>query len=152
MTRLHHYTAGDISLPLPAGWEATPHAPDAAIAAAEPYRSGRFTTNVVVTVEDGLPAGDTLDAWTQRTIAALEQQVTRFRVIDLEDAEVDRRTAFRVLSHYPLSGFGGVTLEQWLLPDGPRGVIVSCSTATMEYDDRADLFSEIVAGLRLGIP
>jgi len=148
MIPFRQHTVGDISLSVPQDWMVSENVTDTVIAAAAPHRDGHFTANVVVTVDE-IFAGETLVGWAQRTVAALTQQVLRLRVLDLEDTEIDRRPARRVLSHYPLPGHGGVSLEQWLLSDGPRGVILSCSTAALEYDDRADLFAEVAAGLRV---
>ena len=141
------HTVDGVTLPVPEGWEVSEDVPDTVLAAVEPRREGRFAANTVVTLD--VLGDETLVGWAQRQVAMLTERVPRLRVLDLEDVALDGWAARRVLAHYPLRGHGGVTLEQWLVPDGQRGVVLSCSAAALEYDRLADLFVEVAAGLRV---
>lgn len=148
MTTLRRYDAGTVTLPVPEDWLHGEQDMGAAVAVAEGYRPGSFAANLVVSVHE-LLAGESERDWVGRVVAELAAGIPRLRVLDTEDLELGGRPAARVLSHYPLPEFGGVTVEQWLVTDAERPVVLSCSVATLEYDDRADVFAEIAAGLRI---
>jgi hypothetical protein len=145
---VHRHTMAGFEIPVPAGWERTEDAEGCALVAVEPPREQpHLRANVVVTIEVLGDEAD-VDAWTERSVAALGESLNRVRTIDDEAVEIGGLPARRVLSHYVHGRFGGVCLEQWLLASGGLGFVVSCSTAALEYDDLWDLMSAVAEGLR----
>jgi hypothetical protein len=146
---VHRHGGDGFDLPLPVGWEWRENVKGCALVAIEPERDdGHLRANVVVTVER-LPDGESLEAWSGRSLAALAETVNRHRLLDLADVEVGGRSARRALSHYVDRAHGGVCLEQWLVPAGELGIVVSCTTAALEYDDLFELMQAVAEGLRL---
>ena len=146
---VHRHGGGGFELPLPVGWEWAENVKGCALLAIEPDRDdGHLRANVVVTVER-LEEGESLEQWSGRSLAALAETMHRHRLLDLADLEVGGRPARRALSHYVNRVHGGVCLDQWLVPAGELGVVVSCTTAALEYDDLFDLMRAIGEGLRV---
>jgi hypothetical protein len=146
---VHRHGGGGFELPLPVGWEWRENVEGCALLAIEPERDDEhLRANVVVTVER-LPQAETLDEWSDRSLAALEASLNRHRLLDLVDIELGGRPARRALSHYVDRMLGGVCLEQWLVPAGERGLVVSCTTAALECDDLFELMHAIAEGLRI---
>jgi hypothetical protein len=145
----HRHGGGAFELPLPVGWEWRENVEGCALLAIEPERDDEhLRANVVVTVER-LPEAESLNDWSDRSLTALGEALNRHRLLDLVDVSVNGRTARRALSHYVDRMLGGVCLEQWLVPAGDVGVVVSCTTAALEYDDLFDLMHAIAEGLRV---
>jgi hypothetical protein len=145
---VHRHGGGDFELPLPVGWEWRENVRGCALLALEPERDdGHVRANVVVTVER-LPEDESLEEWSGRSLAALADTLNRHRLLDLVVLEVGGRPARRALSHYVDRVHGGVCLEQWLVPAGGLGIVVSCTTAALEYDDLFDLMHAVAEGLR----
>jgi hypothetical protein len=147
--QLHRHGGGVFELPLPVGWEWRENVEGCALLAIEPEREDEhLRANVVVTVER-LPEAETLHDWSDRSLTALGESLNRHRLLDLVDISVNGRAARRALSHYVDRMLGGVCLEQWLVPAGDVGIVVSCTTAALEYDDLFDLMHAIAEGLRV---
>jgi hypothetical protein len=146
MTRRHE--ADGVSLALPDGWPVVGEELGAVVAVAEPYRDGRFTANIVVSRHETAEGESEVD-WVGRVVAETAAEVPRMRLIDAEDLEIDGRPCARVLAHYPLPEFGGVVVEQWMVLEPGAPLLVSCTVAATEYDERADLFAEVAHGVRL---
>jgi hypothetical protein len=146
---VHRHSGLGFALPVPAGWERVEDVDGCALVAAEPPRGDeRLRANVVVTAEP-VAADEPLEAWAERSLAALGKSLSRLRRLDLAAVRVDGRPARRALSHYEHGELGGVCLEQWLLLDGGLGYVVSCTTAALEYDDLCDLMEAVAGGLEL---
>jgi hypothetical protein len=146
---VHRHGGGGFELPLPVGWEWREDTGGVALVAVEPERDDdHLRANVVVTIER-VPDGESLEQWAGRSLAALGETLNRHRLLDLVDVAVAGRTARRALSHYVDRQYGGVCLEQWLLRRGELGIVVSCTTAALEYDDLHDLMHAIAEGLRM---
>jgi hypothetical protein len=144
---LHRHAAAGFEIPLPAGWERTENQDGCALVACEPPRAEpHLRASVVVTIE----RLDEPEGWAERSLAALRESLNRLRVIDDDDdARIGGRRARRVLSHYVNREYGGTCLEQWLLVHEGHGYVVSCTTASLEYDDLWDLMQAIAEGLRV---
>ena len=146
---VHRHGGGGFELPLPVGWEWREDVDGVALIAVEPERDDdHLRANVVVTVER-LPDGESREGWSDRSLESLGETLNRHRLLDLLDVEVAGRPARRALSHYVDRLHGGVCLEQWLVPHRGLGVVVSCTTAALEYDDLHDLMHAIAEGLRV---
>ncbi len=91
-------------------------------------------------------AGESLDAWASRSLRALAEALHRHRLLDLAPVEIGGLVARRALSHYVNRVYGGVCVEQWLVPSGH---VVSCTTPALEYDDLFDLMQAVAEGLRV---
>jgi hypothetical protein len=138
---VHRHSGAGFELPLPPGWERVEDADGCALIAIEPPRAEpHMRANVVVTVER-VPPDEPFDAWADRSLAALEDSLREYRLID--------RDGPRALGHYRHAEYGGVNLEQWLTLSGHWGYVVSCTTAALEYDDLCDLMQAIGAGLKV---
>jgi hypothetical protein len=138
---VHRHSGAGFELPLPPGWERVEDANGCALLAIEPPRAEpHLRANVVVTVER-VSRDETLAAWADRSFAALEDSLRRYRLIDRDGAHG--------LGHYVHADYGGVNLEQWLTLAGDWGYVVSCTTAALEYDDLCDLMQAIGEGLRV---
>jgi hypothetical protein len=145
----HRHSAAGFELPVPTGWERSEAVEACALVAVEPPRGDpHLRANVVVTLE---VAGDDedLEAWTLRSLAALEDSLQEAQVLDVETVEIGGVAARRALTHYLHADHGGATLEQWLLLHRGLGMVISCTTAALEYDDMFDLMHAIAEGLRL---
>jgi len=146
---VHRHGGGGFELPLPVGWEWRENVEGCALLALEPERDdGHIRANVVVTVER-LPDEDTLEEWSERSLTAVASTLNRHRVLDLADVEIGSGVVRRALGHYVDRVHGGVCLEQWLVPAGGLGFVVSCTTAALEYDDLFELMHAIAEGLRV---
>ena len=148
MTGQRHGREG-VSVPVPAGWTESAAAPEALAALVADYRPARFTPNIVVTAHE-LEPGESPAEWVERALPLLAEELPLLHLIDSCETEVAGRPGHRALSHYPLAEFGGVTVEQWFTTDGGRGLVLACSVGTLEYDDAADHFAEVAAGLEIG--
>lgn len=145
----YRHTQAGFELPIPVGWERTEEIPACALVTAEPPRDDpHLRANVIVTLEP-LLEGEDLEVWTRRSLDALAESLERHRLIDLTELELDGRPAMRALSHYLHAEHGGACLEQWLVQHRGLGVVVSCTTAALEYDDLFEFMHAIAEGLRL---
>lgn len=143
-----HSTAG-FELPLPEGWERSEEIEACALVAVEPPRDDPHLRATVVVTLEPVHEGEDLEAWTRRSLEALASSLPQQRLIDLTATEIDGRPAMRALSHYLHADHGGACLEQWLVRHRGLGVVVSCTTAALEYDDLFELTHAIAEGLRL---
>lgn len=148
MTTWHRLAVGDVTVATPPGWETRREGDGATIVMTE-TRGDHAAATIMVTIADRTQDESSV-AWAQHVVASLGERIPRMRVIDLEDTEVDGRWARRVLSHHPHRRHGGLVLERWLVPDGSRGIALTCSVPTPGYDERADLFAAVAARLELG--
>jgi hypothetical protein len=150
LVSLHRHGGGAFALPLPIGWDCRENVEGCALIAVEPAREDEhLRPSVVVTVEP-LVAGETLDAWTARSLAALGESLHHHRLLDVQAVDVEGRDARRALSHYVNRVFGGVCVEQWLVPVGEVGYVVSCTTPALEYDDLFEVMHMVGEGLTVG--
>jgi hypothetical protein len=146
---VHRHGGDAFELPLPMGWEWYENVEGCALVSREPPRDDdHLRATVVVTVEE-LAEGESLDAWAERSLGALAESLNRHRRLDLEAVEVGGRAARRALGHYVNRAYGGVCVEQWLVPAGELGYVVSCTTAALEYDDLFEVMHAIGEGLRV---
>jgi hypothetical protein len=147
---VHRHGGEAFALPLPVGWEWRENAEGCALIAVEPPRADEhLRPSVVVTVEP-LVAGETVDAWTARSLEALGESLHHHRLLDVQSVEVGGRAARRALSHYVNRVFGGVCVEQWLVPVGEVGYVVSCTTPALEYEDLFEVMHVVGEGLTVG--
>lgn len=148
LERYRHSTVG-FALPLPVGWERSEEVEACALVAVEPPRGDpHLRANVVVTLEQ-VAADEDLDAWSRRSLDLLAEPLPRLLRIDLEETEIGGVPARRALSHYLHPDHGGANLEQWQLLHRGLGVVISCTTAALEYDDLFDLMHAVAEGLEL---
>lgn len=144
--QVHRHGGGGFELPLPVGWEWYENVEGCALVAREPERDDEhLRASVVVTVEQRV-AGESLDAWASRSLRALAEALHRHRPLDLAPVEIGGLVSRRALSHYVNRVYGGVCVEQWLVPSGH---VVSCTTPALEYDDLFDLTHAVAEGLRV---
>jgi hypothetical protein len=136
------------SLPLPAEWERVEDpAPGIALIAVEPEHGGAFRANLVVTVEP-VPPGLDLDAWQARAEERQAAVLRGYVILDRERLELQGRAAVRRLVHHAREDVGSITLEEWAVADEGRGITLSASAGTLEYDALAALFSGVAGELR----
>jgi hypothetical protein len=145
LTTYRHPTAG-FTIPLPSTWERAENAEGVALVAVEPERLPWFRANVVVTIEQ-LPADMGLADWADTGLVQLDRILQGFLLLDVEGTEVGGRPARRTLAHHT-TDTGAITMEQWILTEATLGYTVTASVGTLEYDDLADLFTTVAAGLR----
>ena len=146
---VHRHGGGGFELPLPVGGEWYENVEGCALVSREPMRDDEHLRATVVVTVERLEGGESLDAWARRSVDALAEALHRHLVIDLGEVEVGGREGRRVLSHYVNRVYGGVCVEQWLVPAGEFGYAVSCTTAALEYDDLFELMHAIGEGLRV---
>lgn len=146
---VHRHGGEGFELPLPFGWEWVENVDGCALVCREPASDDEHLRPTVVVTVERLGESESLDAWASRSLEALGETLHRHRLIDLEPVEVGGRPAQRALSHYVNRMYGGVCVEQWLVPVGSMGYVVSCTTAALEYDDLFELMHAIGEGLRV---
>jgi hypothetical protein len=146
---VHRHGGGGFELPLPTGWEWFENVEGCALVSREPLRDDEHLRATVVVTVERISEGESLDAWAERSVGALADTLHRHRLIDVDEVEVAGRPARRALSHYVNRVYGGVCVEQWLVPAGGFGYVVSCTTAALEYDDLFELMHAIGEGLRV---
>jgi hypothetical protein len=145
----HRHSITGFELPVPVGWERSEEVEACALVAVEPPRGDpHLRANVVVTLEV-VPEDEDLEAWTLRSLASLRESLQEAQVLDVETLEIGGVPARRALTHYLHADHGGAALEQWLLLHRGLGMVISCTTAALEYDDLFDLTHAIAEGLRL---
>lgn len=129
------------TLELPAGAEVLPDVPGAALVAAEPlHEQVAFRANLVVTVEEGQPSWDSLEAYTDASLATQAEVLIAFRLIDRAAATLRGGEAARTLGHHDVDG-QAVTIEQWRLLSAGRGYTLTGSCWTLDYDSLTDAFT-----------
>lgn len=133
-------------LPVPSDWERVTDSHGTALIAAEPERGPWFRANVVVTVER-LPVGTDLSAWHAQSVELLAANLERFLLIDTEVDNVDGRQVGRILGHHT-TDVGAVAVELWLVAEHGVGYTLTASVGSLEYDEVADMFATVAAGLR----
>lgn len=133
-------------VPVPSDWERITDAQGTALIAVEPERGPWFRANAVVTVER-LPAGSDMPAWHARSVAALGPSLERFLPIDTAVDDVAGRPVGRILGHHTTDA-GAVTIELWLVAERGIGYTLTASVGSLEYDEFADMFATMAAGLR----
>jgi hypothetical protein len=147
---LHRHSGGAFALPLPTGWECQENVHGCALIAVEPAREDEHLRPTVVVTIEPLVAGETLDAWTARSLEGLRESLQHHRLLDVQAVDVAGRGARRALSHYVNRVFGGVCLEQWLVPVEEVGYVISCTTPALEYDDLFEVMHTVGEGLTIG--
>lgn len=146
---VHRHGGDAFELPLPTGWEWYENVEGCALVSREPIRDDEHLRATVVVTVERLTEGESLDAWAHRSVGALGEALHRHLLIDLGEVEIGGREGRRVLSHYVNREYGGVCVEQWLVPAGEFGYAVSCTTPALEYDDLFELMHAIAEGLRV---
>ena len=145
----HRHSISGFELPVPAGWERSEEIEACALVAVEPPRGDpHLRANVVVTLEV-VAEDEDLEGWTLPSLAALRESLLQAQVRDVEARESGVVPPRRALTHNLHADHGGAALEQWLLLHRGLGMVISCTTAALEYDDLFDLTHAIAAGLRL---
>ena len=144
LTTYRHLTAG-FTIPLPSTWERAENAEGVALVAVEPERLPWFRANVVVTIEQ-LPADMGLADWADTGLGQLDRILQGFLLLDVEGTEVGGPTGPPDFKHHT-TDTGAITMEQDLT-EATLGYTVTASVGTLEYDDLADLFTTVAAGLR----
>lgn len=136
-----HPVAG-FTLPLPEEWERLEGpSPGVALVAVEP-EGGRFRVNVVVTVEE-LTDGLDLDGWQASADDHLPTTMHAYLLLDRERTRLNGRDVIRRLAHHALPETGSITMEQWALVAKGRGLTLTASSSTLDYDTMAEVFAEI---------
>lgn len=139
---------GRFSVTIPTGWQILDE-PRVALplVAVEPQRLEAFRANLVVTVSS-LPQDMTLRDWQMGTDVLLPETLRDYLLLDLEHVELDGVPGVRRLYCHVASGFA-VTGEQWAVRHGDRGIALSVTVATVDWDAAADELAACAAGLRL---
>ena len=139
----YRHQAGGFALPLPEEWERLEGpAPGVSLVALEPEQGGRFRANVVVTIEE-LDEGLDLEGWQASTEDHLPGPLLDYLLLDRERIELNGRPAIRRLAHHARPESGSITMEQWAMVVGRRGVTLTASSSTLEYDTLATMFGGI---------
>ena len=89
-----------------------------------------------------------LDDVTSARLEELQAAVPDFQLLDLEELTVASRPAHRMLAACR-DGAVSLTLEQWWSIDGNSVVTLTAVVPTMEYDDVADVLTQMVASFQL---
>jgi hypothetical protein len=144
---VYRHPAAGFSLPLPAEWERIEDAqPGVPLIAVEPEHGGGFRANVVVTIDE-LPSGLDLDGWQAGAEEGLPDALQGYLLLDREHLVVGGRDAIRRLAHHAMPDRGSITMEQWTLVSEGRGITLTASAATLEYDGLAATFAGIAGEL-----
>jgi hypothetical protein len=131
----------------PAGWT-TYRSPDSGTRIVlAPRRLDHFQANLVVATT-ARPPDDDLDGWLTRTDDMLARRLSCYQTLDQEPVRVGSWSGVRRLACHVHPDAGSLTIEQWILVDRKRAVVLTASAATLEYDELADVFAELVAGVR----
>ena len=147
----HRHAELGFEIDLPAGAEVDEATPGVALVAAERAEAlvpGDFRPNLTVVAED-LPEPLDLAAYVATSLAAQEDALEGFRLLDREEVEVAGRPAVRTLCHHRLGDAFAVVAEQWRLVDGTRGWVVTASSDALGYDQVADVMAEAATSLVL---
>ncbi|MGQ0465804.1 MAG: hypothetical protein ACT4QG_10850 [Sporichthyaceae bacterium] len=144
----YHDPWGRFSLAVPEGWEVVGE-PRVALplVAVESQRPEAFRANLVFTASS-LPEEMTLRDWQMGTDALLPTTLSDYLLLDLEHVEIDGVAGIRRLYCHVASGFA-VTGEQWAVVHAGRGLALTATVATVDWDDVADAMAECASRLRL---
>lgn len=143
MTRpeLQPYNGREFQIVVPEHWEQVEGpGPPVSLIALEPRNGDVFRANIVVTVEDI----DDAVQWQQTAGRALADHMQDYLLLD----ERREDSCTRRLFHHVLPDSGAITAEQWSWPVGRRGFTLTASSATFDYEAKADLFALVVRGFR----
>jgi hypothetical protein len=144
----YRHAAGGFTLPLPEDWERLEGpAPGISLVALEPERGERFRANAVVTVEE-LAGGLDLEGWQASTDDHLPGALQGYLLLDRERMELNGRDVIRRLAHHARPETGSITMEQWALVVGRKGVTLTASASTLDYDTLATMFAGIAGELQ----
>jgi hypothetical protein len=138
------------AIELPPGSQVDDAVPGTAMVAVDSGVEDGFRTNLVVTV-DRVPEDTTSGAFTDASLAAMETSLRSFVLLDRAEAGVADGPATRTLVHHDHGGWS-VTLEQWRVVAGSRGLTLSASAATLDYPDVAPALAAAAESLTLGRP
>ena len=139
----YRHAAGGFALPLPDDWERLEGpSPGISLVALEPERGERFRANLVVTVEE-LAGGLDLEGWQASTDEHLPGALHGYLLLDREWTELNGRPVIRRLAHHARPETGSITMEQWALVVERRGLTLTASASTLEYDALAAMFAGI---------
>jgi hypothetical protein len=136
------------AIELPPGSEVDDTVAGTAMVAVDAGVEDGFRTNLVVTV-DHLEEGTSADAFTDASLAAMESSLQSFLLLDRTEASIADGPATRTLVHHDHAGWS-VTLEQWRVVDGSRGLTLSASAASLDYPDVAPALTAAAESLTVG--
>lgn len=134
----HRTTVDGIGIDPAPGWRDTAQPPEGALIALLQERPPGEPVATAVVTRESIPLGrHDLARWSDSAHRGLAERLPRLQLIDLEETTVANRPARRLLMHYPAAPTGGHVLEQWLVPDPHRGIVLSCTAPALTYDDTA---------------
>lgn len=143
-------TVDGIGIEPPSGWRRADPIDGVLISLVADGPGGEPVATAVVTREDVPLGGHDLARWSDATRRMLAERLPRLQLVDHEETVVAGRPARRLLAHYPAAPRGGSVLEQWLVPDTDRGIVLSCTTTALDYDDAtATTFAALAASITL---
>jgi hypothetical protein len=136
------------AIDLPPGSEVDDTVAGAAMVAVDAGVEDGFRTNLVVTV-DRVQEGTSTDTFTDASLAAMESSLRSFLLLDRAEANIADGPATRTLVHHDHGGWS-VTLEQWRVVTGSRGLTLSASAATLDYPEVAPTLTAAAESLTVG--
>jgi len=137
------------SLLVPAGWkQVVDPRTDIAFLAIDSVPAANFCANVILTTDD-LPPDLDLDDWQSHAGAMLESMLAGYLLLDQERLDRPGGPIIRRLVHHVVAQSEPVTAEQWTSLHGRTGYTLTCSAATLAYDDVADILTEVGHSWRL---
>lgn len=134
----------------PPGWELADAAGAVAVAVepADPDRSRRFQSNVVLTAST--TGGLSFSDWQNGTDELLLRVLDGYLLVDLERLEFNGNRAGRRLAHHTGPAGQALTMEQWFTQIGDVGYTLTATVETFRYDELADVLSAVAASWRPG--
>ncbi len=135
-----------VSIVPPDGWETAEGLVGTLVAFVAPDEDPGFfrpNFNVLVETESEVVApGDLVERHAAGAIERLEFA----RLIDAGACEVGERPASRVLLTYSSDG-DDLTLEQWIVPFGRKTLVLSATSATLDYASTFEVFQDIIGSV-----
>jgi hypothetical protein len=133
------------AIELPPGSEVDDTVAGTAMVAVDAGVEDGFRTNLVVTI-DRVEEDTSTEDFTDASLAAMESSLQSFVLLDRGEASIAGGPAIRTLAHHDHDGWS-VTLEQWRVVAGSRGLTLSASAATLDYPEVAPTLSAAAESL-----
>lgn len=133
------------AIELPPGSEVDDTVAGTAMVALDAGVEDGFRTNLVVTI-DRVEENTSTEDFTDASLAAMESSLQSFVLLDRAEASIADGPAIRTLVHHDHGGWS-VTLEQWRVVAGSRGLTLSASAATLDYPEVAPTLSAAAESL-----